>query len=87
MPASKNEYHRIQQQLENEKFPPAMPGGNPRAFHELNREEQATYEKKRLAGTHSLPPVNTLLSSSSGAMSVAGVVDHDPLFPTITAVF
>ncbi|KAK2190703.1 hypothetical protein NP493_73g03008 [Ridgeia piscesae] len=49
MPASKNEYHRIQQQLENEKFPPAMPGGNPRAFHELSREDQAMYEKKRLA--------------------------------------
>ena len=49
MPASKNEYHRIQQQLENEKFPPQFPGGPPRAFHELNREEQASYEKKRLA--------------------------------------
>ena len=49
MPASKNEYHRIQQQLENEKFPPQFPGGAPRAFHELNREEQASYEKKCLA--------------------------------------
>ena len=48
MPASKNEYHRIQQQLENEKFPPWFPNGPPRAFHELNREEQASYEKKRL---------------------------------------
>jgi len=55
VPASKNEYHRIQQQLENEKFPPAMPGGNPRAFHELSREDQATYEKKRLAGRQTLP--------------------------------
>ena len=50
VPASRNEYQRIQQQLENEKFPPQYPGGNPRAFHELNREEQASYEKKRLAG-------------------------------------
>ncbi|KAK3107356.1 hypothetical protein FSP39_012618, partial [Pinctada imbricata] len=49
MPASRNEYHRIQQQLENEKFPPMFPGGPPRAFHQLNREEQATAEKKRLA--------------------------------------
>ena len=50
VPASKSEYHRIQQQLENEKFPPEYPGGQPRAFHQLNREEQATNEKKRLAG-------------------------------------
>ena len=50
MPASRNEYHRIQQQLENEKFPSFLPGGNQRAFHELSREEQASFEKKRLAG-------------------------------------
>ncbi|XP_013399576.1 DNA polymerase epsilon catalytic subunit A [Lingula anatina] len=49
MPASRSEYHRIQQQLENEKFPPAFPDGKPRAFHELSREEQASFEKKRLA--------------------------------------
>ncbi|KAM8961963.1 DNA polymerase epsilon catalytic subunit A [Pelodytes ibericus] len=49
MPASRSEYHRIQQQLESEKFPPLFPGRPPRAFHELNREEQAKYEKKRLA--------------------------------------
>ncbi|XP_035661114.1 DNA polymerase epsilon catalytic subunit A-like [Branchiostoma floridae] len=49
MPASRNEYHRIQQQLEHEQFPPFKPGGRPRAFHELNKEEQATAEKKRLA--------------------------------------
>ena len=53
VPASKNEYHRIQQQLENEKFPPAMPGGNPRAFHEMSLEDQAMYEKKRLTGRQS----------------------------------
>ena len=50
VPASKSEYHRIQQQLENEKFPPQYPGGEPRAYHELGREEQAMFEKKRLAG-------------------------------------
>ncbi|KAK2153411.1 hypothetical protein LSH36_298g04118 [Paralvinella palmiformis] len=49
MPASKSEYHRIQQQLENEKFPPQFPGGEPRAYHQLGREEQAMFEKKRLA--------------------------------------
>ncbi len=52
MPASKSEYHRIQQQLENEKFPPQWPGGPARAFHELPREEQAKFEKKRLGGKH-----------------------------------
>ncbi|XP_015221455.2 DNA polymerase epsilon catalytic subunit A [Lepisosteus oculatus] len=49
MPASRSEFHRIQQQLESEKFPPLFPNGRPQAFHELNREEQARHEKKRLA--------------------------------------
>uniref|UniRef100_A0A4W3JAW6 DNA polymerase epsilon catalytic subunit n=1 Tax=Callorhinchus milii TaxID=7868 RepID=A0A4W3JAW6_CALMI len=49
MPATRSEYHRIQQQLESEKFPPMFPNGRPQAFHALNREEQAKYEKKRLA--------------------------------------
>lgn len=49
MPASRSEFHRIQQQLESEKFPPLFPNGRPRAFHELDREEQARHEKKRLA--------------------------------------
>ncbi|KAK0148516.1 DNA polymerase epsilon catalytic subunit A [Merluccius polli] len=49
MPASRSEFHRIQQQLESEKFPPFFPNGPPRAFHSLNREEQAKHEKKRLA--------------------------------------
>lgn len=48
LPASKNEFQRIQQQLETEKFPPQFPDGPARAFHELTREEQAGYEKKRL---------------------------------------
>lgn len=51
VPASRSEFHRIQQQLESEKFPPLFPNGPPRAFHTLNREEQAKHEKKRLAGT------------------------------------
>ncbi|XP_029296654.1 DNA polymerase epsilon catalytic subunit A [Cottoperca gobio] len=49
MPAGRSEFHRIQQQLESEKFPPFFPNGPPRAFHSLNREEQAKHEKKRLA--------------------------------------
>ena len=48
MPASRSEYQRIQQQLETEKFPPKFPGGEHRAFHELNKEEQAKFEKTRL---------------------------------------
>lgn len=51
VPATRSEFHRIQQQLESEKFPPLFPNGPPRAFHTLNREEQAKHEKKRLAGT------------------------------------
>jgi len=51
VPASRSEFHRIQQQLESEKFPPFFPNGPPRAFHSLNREDQAKHEKKRLAGT------------------------------------
>ncbi|XP_005182541.1 DNA polymerase epsilon catalytic subunit 1 [Musca domestica] len=49
LPASRNEFQRIQQQLETEKFPPLFPGGPTRAFHELSKEDQAAYEKKRLA--------------------------------------
>ncbi|XP_033110052.1 DNA polymerase epsilon catalytic subunit A-like isoform X2 [Anneissia japonica] len=49
MPASRSEYYRIQQQLESERIPPLMPGGPPRVFHELTKEEQATMERKRLA--------------------------------------
>lgn len=48
MPASRCEFQRIQQQLETEKFPPQFPGGQSRAFHELSKEDQALYEKKRL---------------------------------------
>ncbi|KAK9679178.1 protein of unknown function (DUF1744) [Popillia japonica] len=48
MPATRNEYQMIQQQLEIERFPPQFPGGQPRAFHQLTRVEQADLEKKRL---------------------------------------
>ncbi|XP_064102350.1 DNA polymerase epsilon catalytic subunit A-like [Macrobrachium nipponense] len=48
IPASRSEYQRIQQQLETERFPPLFPGGPNRAYHQLNREEQAAVEKKRL---------------------------------------
>ncbi|KZC07383.1 PREDICTED: DNA polymerase epsilon catalytic subunit A [Dufourea novaeangliae] len=47
--ASLSEYQRMQQQLETEKFPPQFPGGVRRAYHELSKEEQAMYEKKRLS--------------------------------------
>ena len=50
VPATRNEFYRIQQQLENEKFPPLYPDGPARAFHELSKEDQAANEKKRLAG-------------------------------------
>ncbi|CAL8111322.1 unnamed protein product [Orchesella dallaii] len=48
MPASRGEFQRIQQQLEMEKFPPAVPGGSQRAYHQLNKEERAAHEKARL---------------------------------------
>ncbi|KTG05421.1 hypothetical protein cypCar_00016258, partial [Cyprinus carpio] len=48
MPASRSEFHRIQQQLESEKFPALFPNGPTRPFHVLSREEQARHEKKRL---------------------------------------
>ncbi|VDM41602.1 unnamed protein product [Toxocara canis] len=43
MPASKGEYERILQQLENEKF-----GKPPKPFHALDREQRALIEKKRV---------------------------------------
>ena len=48
MPATRGEFQRIQQQLENEKFPPLFPGQPYRAFHQLSREDQAAKEKQRL---------------------------------------
>lgn len=49
MPATRYEYQQIQQQLEIEKFPPKFRGGPQRAFHQLSKQEQAEWEKKRLA--------------------------------------
>lgn len=49
VPATRNEYYRIQQQLETEKFPSQYPGGAPRAFHQLPKLDQAELEKKRLS--------------------------------------
>lgn len=40
-----------------------FPEGPARAFHELSREEQAKYEKRRLAGEH--PVSHSLISSGS----------------------
>lgn len=51
MPATKSEFQRIQQQLENEKFLSKNSETSERfykAFHELSRDEQAEIEKKRL---------------------------------------
>ncbi|GAB0091005.1 DNA polymerase epsilon catalytic subunit [Sergentomyia squamirostris] len=48
LPATKSELQRIQQQLETETFPPLFPGGAPRAFNQLSKEDQQAYEKKRL---------------------------------------
>lgn len=50
MPATRSEFQRIQQQLENEKFPPLFPDRPQRAFHQLPAVEQAAIVKKRLAG-------------------------------------
>lgn len=48
MPASRSEFHRLQQQLENERFPNPGKSLEPVPFHELPKEEQAKQEKKRL---------------------------------------
>lgn len=40
MPATRGEFQRIQQQLENEKFPPVIPGMPTQAFYQLYREDQ-----------------------------------------------
>lgn len=48
MPASRNEYQTIKQQLEVEKIPGVNPGDPTRSFHSLSLAEQAQMEKKRL---------------------------------------
>ena len=50
VPASRNEYYTIKQQLEVETFPGENPTDPSRVFHELQPVEQASKEKKRLAG-------------------------------------
>ena len=50
MPASRNEYQTIKQQLEVEKIPGVNPGDPTRSFHSLSLAEQAQMEKKRLQG-------------------------------------
>ena len=60
MPASRNEFHRIQQQLENERFPNSDSSLPPLPFHELSKEERAQQEKKRLQ-------VQNLVMSSNDA--------------------
>lgn len=48
VPASKGEYERILQQLENETF-----GKPPRAYHSLDQEERVKIESKRVKGKFS----------------------------------
>ena len=50
VPASRNEFQSIRLQLESETLPPERPGDPPRSFHSLTPVEQASMEKKRLAG-------------------------------------
>ena len=52
MPASRNEYQTIKQQLEVEKIPGVNPGDPTRSFHSLTLAEQAQMEKKRLQGRY-----------------------------------
>ena len=62
MPASRNEYHTIKLQLEAEKIPGLKPGDPPRAFHSLTLAEQASLEKKRLAGIYGAEVENSLFT-------------------------
>ena len=50
VPASRNEYQTIKQQLEVEKISGVNPGDPHRSFHSLSLVEQAQMEKKRLQG-------------------------------------
>lgn len=52
VPASRNEYQTIKQQLEVEKIPGVNPGDPTRSFHSLTLAEQAQMEKKRLQGRY-----------------------------------
>ncbi|XP_065196318.1 DNA polymerase epsilon catalytic subunit A-like [Sycon ciliatum] len=48
LPAKRNEYYAITQQLESEVLPPSEPGGQPRKFHQLSAADQAALVKRRL---------------------------------------
>lgn len=75
VPASRSEYHRIQHQLESEKFPPLTAEGPARAFHELSREEQAKYEKRRLSGeqlSNAVPPLTWAFVGSCWYITARG---------------
>nr|XP_009858713.1 DNA polymerase epsilon catalytic subunit A-like [Ciona intestinalis] len=48
LPASKNEFHRIQQQLENERVPDPNIPGKQVPYQEVSKEEQANLAKSRL---------------------------------------
>ena len=61
MPASRNEYQTIKQQLEVEKIPGDNPGDPPRSFHSLTLADQAQMEKKRLQGVFYNSAVNVKL--------------------------
>lgn len=52
VPASRNEYQSIRLQLESEVVPGMRPSDPTRTFHQLLPHEQASMEKKRLAGKH-----------------------------------
>lgn len=80
VPASRSEYHRIQQQLESEKFPALAPDATPRAFHELSREEQAKYEKKRLAGKNT---TKGMKSDHGDVISVCSPAPDEQCSPTL----
>ena len=58
VPASRNEYQTIKQQLEVEKIPGDNPGDPPRSFHSLSLADQAQMEKKRLQGVFYNSAVN-----------------------------
>lgn len=47
-PAKQNEYRMIEHQLSKETFPPKIPNGAPRAWHNLTESEQQSLISKRL---------------------------------------
>ena len=59
LPATRNEFQRIQQDLETEMFP-LFPGRPPRAFHDLSKED---YEKKRLNDQTKITKLETRTST------------------------